>query len=269
MKMMQCSGCGATLFVSSERAPRCGACGEDLATARSLKSKPGLLQRLRLMFRRDERAPPDVPPPDLPDSNIKAKLDRLAKSSWGDRTDIEASVLTLDPRALQSAASHAEMVSILLKHVRAVAPGISVPMMTPRVVVERLTEAAGQFSEQDGWVKISVGTHFFDDERAARAILCHELCHYVLNANGIREQPTLENERLTDAAMFVFGLGEVFKAGFKGLSKTDYRAGHRLGYLSDAEYDFALRYTAWLRRSETFLNKARRRDDWSWDRSLR
>ena len=51
------------------------------------------------------------------------------------------------------------------------------------------------------------------DQEAARAILCHELCHYVLLASGIREPTTSENERLTDAAMFVAGIGRYFHDG--------------------------------------------------------
>lgn len=88
-------------------------------------------------------------------------------------------------------------------------------MMTPRVVVERLPDAAGQFVEDDGWVKITVGSEFLREPAAAQAILCHELCHYVLGANGIREPTTKSNERLRDVAMFVFGLGEVFLAGYR------------------------------------------------------
>jgi hypothetical protein len=139
--------------------------------------------------------------------------------------------------------------------------------MTPRVVHETLFgNVAGQFVEQDGWVKIVVGATFFDDRAAAHAILCHELCHYVLEANGIREQSTLENERLTDAAIFVFGLGDIFLAGYRRSPNTQYRIGHRLGYLRDDEYGFVNKYVAWLRGSEHFLLKAKRRKDhWNWD----
>jgi hypothetical protein len=54
-------------------------------------------------------------------------------------------------------------------------------------------------------------------------------------------------ERLTDAAMFVFGLGDLFLAGYRKEQSPEYRSGHRLGYLSDAEYQYAAAYVARLR----------------------
>jgi hypothetical protein len=113
--------------------------------------------------------------------------------------------------------------------------------MTPRVVVGPLVEAAGLFSEQSGWVTLTVSQGFFDNRDAACAILCHELAHYVLNACGIRESERLRNERLTDVAMFVLGLGDVFLAGYKS-APTSYRPGHKLGYLNEQEYEFVDKY---------------------------
>ena len=41
----------------------------------------------------------------------------------------------------------------------------------------------------------------------------------------------------TDVAMFVFGLGDVFLNGYRSdATRQDYAPGHRLGYLTDAEY---------------------------------
>jgi hypothetical protein len=178
--------------------------------------------------------------------------------------------LFLNALATNKDTTHRAIVSELLMHVGRVAPALSVPRMTPQITTERLCEAAGQFVEQDGWVKIVVGTNFFNNMPAAKAILCHELCHYVLEANGIRERPTLENERMTDAAIFVFGLGDVFLDGYRRAPNSQYRVGHRLGYLDDNEYRFLNQYVRWLRASEEFLRTAKgRRDDWNWDRSLR
>jgi hypothetical protein len=148
-------------------------------------------------------------------ANLKGRIERLATEAWGSREDIVSNGLLLRREAVSKVASPSELVSTLLRHVSRIAPNLSVPTMTPRVVHETLFgNVAGQFVEQDGWVKIVVGATFFDDRAAAHAILCHELCHYVLEANGIREQSTLENERLTDAAIFVFGLGDIFLASF-------------------------------------------------------
>ena len=188
----------------------------------------------------------------------------------GGRDDILATSLTLPVHTVLRLSSHSDMLKEMLRHVRKVAPALSLPMLTPRVVIEPMSIAAGQFVEQHGWVKIGVSMHFFSKPEAGIAILCHELCHYILGSNGIREKPTIENERLTDAAMFVFGLGELFMAGYKQVPNSEYRSGHRLGYLSDEEYVAAARHVLSLRKSEEFLKTAKpARDTWNWDRSLR
>jgi hypothetical protein len=52
--------------------------------------------------------------------------------------------------------------------------------------------------------------------------------------------------------MFICGFGEIFLAGYKQESaRYEYRLGHRLGYLSDAEYQFASQYVKSLRQSDT------------------
>ncbi len=97
-------------------------------------------------------------------------------------------------------------------------------------------DVGGTFAERDGWVEITIEKKFFDNRAARRAVLCHELCHYVLGAAGIREPATLDNERLTDVAMFAFGLGEVYMARYAVRPSGVGRAGYRLGYLKDDEY---------------------------------
>jgi hypothetical protein len=154
---------------------------------------------------------------------------------------VAQSVLEL-PGSKLRAVTDEEAIGVMLNHVRRIAPRLNVPMLTPRVSVQGMALAAGIFSEEDGWVKITVDNKFFEDRPAALAILCHELCHYVLSASGIREAETLENERLTDVAMFAFGLGNVFLSGYRRKAGTNYRPGHRLGYLTDAEYEFASQY---------------------------
>jgi hypothetical protein len=262
VEIVTCPKCRAQLFVSNARALKCGSCGRPLRY--KTEKSPGFFSRLKSRLFRKGRAAasPEIYP------NLQSKVELLARKTWGSREDIERSRLELAPKAIQGQTDHGQLVTSLLKHVRAVAPGISVPMMTPRVVIEPTSEAAGLFVEQDGWVKIAVSPAFYDDLPAARSILCHELCHYVLNANGIRQSPTIENERLTDTAIFAFGLGEIFLAGYRK-SATNYRAGHQLGYLSDAEYQFIRGYVPQLRRSQAFLKTAKRNDDWRWDRSLR
>jgi hypothetical protein len=169
-------------------------------------------------------------------TNLRLKIERLVKLAWGPREQEKTHSLAVSGSAINVRQSHAQFVSTILQHVHRIAPGLSVPMMTPGIVEEPLCDAAGQFVEADGWVKIVVGAGFFNDLPTARAILCHELCHYILGANSIREASRDENERLTDVAMFVFGLGEIFLHGYRRQPGSSYRAGHRLGYLTDEEY---------------------------------
>lgn len=170
--------------------------------------------------------------------DLQPFAERLGRSAWGMKGEARGLDFVLEVAAVQSARSPAETVGILLAHARKVAPDLYVPFLTPRVVVGPLaSNAAGLFSEEDGWVTITVSQSFFADHAAACAILCHELAHYVLNASGIREATLIANERLTDVAMFVLGLGDVFLAGYKR-APTAYRTGHTLGYLSDSEYRF-------------------------------
>jgi hypothetical protein len=123
--------------------------------------------------------------------------------------------------------------------------------MVPRVLVASLPAAAGMFKvDEEGWVTIELGTNFFQDKLAAQAILAHEVCHYILENSGIRKKDVYLNERYTDLCMFICGFGEIFLAGYRrDAAQQDYRPGHRLGYLTDAEYQFAQQYVMRLRQS--------------------
>ena len=273
MQLITCPNCRAQFFASNKRAPICGKCSspvsldvKNVSRALEVNSKPGFFARLRTTPFAKKGARPVSYSPEY--TNNKAKADLLAKKAWGSRQDIAGTVLNLHPKTYGNALAKADVVSAMLRHVGRVAANLSVPMKVPRLVTERMVKAAGQFVEEDGWVKIAISPDFFRDDAAGNAILCHEMCHYVLFANGIRQSPTLENERLTDTAMFVFGLGEIFLSGYQR-SPREYRTGHRLGYLTDGEYRFLRQYVPHLRSSEEFLRSAQRNDDWRWDRSLR
>jgi hypothetical protein len=165
-------------------------------------------------------------------------IEKLARGAWGP-LDQAQRPLALRPHLKYSAGGYADLVGVLLNHVRSIAQKWSVPELTPRVVVAPVVKGAGLFEEKDGWVTLTVSDTFFLNHPAACSILCHEVCHYVLGANGIRGSDPLANERLTDVAMFVLGLGDVFLAGYRaGSSFQNYAPGHRLGYLSDAEYRY-------------------------------
>jgi hypothetical protein len=56
------------------------------------------------------------------------------------------------------------VVKALLDWARRVAPGFSVPMMVPPIVVEPMLAAAGQFEvDEEGWVTIRVSPDFERD----------------------------------------------------------------------------------------------------------
>ncbi len=177
---------------------------------------------------------------------LKSQIERLATEAWHSQDSLRSQFL-LNPSAF-SAASPERVIEAILNHVRIVCPGLSVPLRVPRVETGSLIDAGGMFKTTDGWVSIKIANHLFFDQRAVGAILAHEVCHYVLGNSGIRESNVDENERLTDAFMFVSGLGSLFMDGYtRRTTNTEYRSGHRLGYLTDAEYDFAARYVETLR----------------------
>lgn len=104
----------------------------------------------------------------------------------------------------------------------------------------------------EGFVFITVGSDFFTDLDAAAAILAQEVCHYLLENNGIRARSREVNERMTDVCMFVCGFGNVFRRGYlRPAAREDYRPGHRLGYLTDQECQVTGDYVAALRRSNS------------------
>lgn len=178
-------------------------------------------------------------------SEIAQTAIEVAKRCWGAQPP--GADLQLPPDAAYATNSIEKTVTVLLNHVRRVARGIDVPMMTPRTVTVPVAGAAGVFRVVDGWVRIEVDSSFARDFRVASAILAHEAAHYVLDHNGIRRPDTQANERLTDVTMFVLGFGQVFLNGYRGNSGIAYRPGHRLGYLSDSEYEYLHQHVTQLR----------------------
>lgn len=192
-------------------------------------------------------------------AKLKWKVDKLAKEAWRSREALKADLL-LDPSSLPAGPPD-RTVEAILNHLRRVAPGLMVPLRVPRVEAVSLIDAGGQFKTSEGWVSIRLAGHLVEDRKAVRAVLAHEVCHYVLSNSGIRESESTENERLTDACMFVCGLGKLFLEGYKRQSaQGEYRAGHRLGYLTDAEYKFVAGYVLEL-RSGDFLQLMTRAEE--------
>jgi hypothetical protein len=178
--------------------------------------------------------------------DLAGKLHLLVRRSWGPREDNQTAGFAFDTRRVP-AGDAAMFATTMLKHVRLVAPRLNVPFMTPRIEVSGIEGACGQFVEDDGWVRLILSKEYALYPAASRAILCHELCHYILFANGIRVPERADNERMTDVAMFVFGMGGIFLNGFKSKGAPSNRRGHRMGYLTDNEYQFLSREVIRLR----------------------
>lgn len=184
--------------------------------------------------------------------NLQQQLEILARTAWKTQDALANPTFSLEPRRLAQTDSLETVIGIMLNHARTVAPGFSVPSKTPRVIVEPMVDAAGQFIvDEEGWVSINVSPTFECDRITAHAILAHEMCHYILENTGLRKANTEENERFTDLCMFICGFGQIFLAGYKSSAKSllTYRQGHRLGYLSDTEYKWAETFVHQIRQS--------------------
>jgi hypothetical protein len=195
--------------------------------------------------------PPSYPSslPTFPD--LAAQLRELATQAWSTEQSLQHSQFLLNPADFVNITAPTQVVEVLIRHAGRTVPGFNIPQMVPRVLVVSLPAAAGMFKvDEEGWVTIELGANFFQDKLAAQAILAHEVCHYILENSGIRKSDVNLNERYTDLCMFVCGFGEIFLAGYRrDAAQQDYRPGHRLGYLTNDEYQFAQRYVMQLRQS--------------------
>ncbi|PZO41440.1 MAG: hypothetical protein DCF19_09550 [Pseudanabaena frigida] len=199
-------------------------------------------------------------------SDLELQLEELAKIGWAKDETCWISKPTLSCNDLSNKISPAQVIEILLAHARQFSPEFNVPYLIPRTIVEAMPSAAGQFEvDEEGWVTIKISPNFFDDRLAANAILAHEACHYILENSGIRYSDFYLNERYTDLCMFICGFGQIFLTGYRREpAQNQYRPGHRLGYLTDAEYQFANQYVIKLRelykqKLQSKLNVKRKR----------
>jgi hypothetical protein len=229
------------MHTSGGRFVTCRACGQKV-------SSPGLRCPHcghRLIGERDLRF-----------AQLKLMLDHLAKAAWKTIGSLQLREFVLDPLTLPPCRSPTDLERVLeaiLQHAQQVAPGLSAPYFVPRVQIVSLADAGGQFREETaGWVTITVADRFLTNQQAVRAILAHEACHYILESAEIREPDRYQNERLTDLCVFVCGLGKMYLEGYRArAAPIEYGHGHRLGYLTDEEYQFAHSYVLEVRHHNT------------------
>lgn len=193
---------------------------------------------------------PLMPTIELPSSKLKSDVDELIRCAWKfEETRLKKDFL-LHPETLKGKNVEG-IVKTMLQYADKNAPGLHVPIFVPHTIYT-LTgfDSAGSFQEDDeGFVTLKIGQEFKNNHDATCAVLAHEICHYILNNSGIRRKDTADNEQLTDVCMFVLGFGTIFLNGYKNkIAQNEYRFGHRLGYLTDADYQKLYAYVLSLRQ---------------------
>ncbi len=187
-------------------------------------------------------------------SDLEFEAERLARRSWTTEEVHNRADFVLDPSTIYLESSAEAIVRAYLSHARWHVPGFDIPALVPRVRIENLAFAAGQFRETDGYVEVVVNSDFMLDRQAACAILAHEVCHYILENAGVRYGDSERTERLTDVCVFVCGFGKVFLGGYhRSGNAIENRPGHRIGYLTDSEYQFLMRHVTSLRSERRFM----------------
>lgn len=215
---------------------------------------PTRLRRLWMVLKTklNKRGSKTAIPDEVRFANLRWRIDRIVAASWSlENNQLEE--FNLYSRKLGGLTPE-EIVRVYLGHIRKVAPNLPVPIKIPEIGRGELKDAGGTFGSRDGWAVMTLSNDLVADEKAVRAVLAHEVCHYVLNCSSMREEDTELNEKLTDLCMFVLGLGNIYLEGYRSETvKHVYRVGHRLGYLKDNEYRFAQKYV-WKLCSEADTN---------------
>jgi len=132
------------------------------------------------------------------------------------------------------------------------------------------SRGVGHFRIQDGRAVIALDQSEFADPKLLTAITVHELCHLRLLGEHRIERDRQDGERLTDLLTVYFGFGIFatnaamrFARADRGwslvplgelddltLNAARHEGYNRLGYLSSAEFGYALACYCWLRREK-------------------
>jgi hypothetical protein len=129
----------------------------------------------------------------------------------------------------------------------------------------------GHFRMRDGQAIIALDRSEFSNPQTLTAIAVHELCHLRLLGEGRLRRSNPDGERLTDLLTVYFGFGifttnaamsfarahpgwRIVSRGAlddRTLNAARNEGYSRLGYLTTAEFGYALACYCWLRREET------------------
>jgi hypothetical protein len=120
---------------------------------------------------------------------------------------------------------------------------------------EKYSGAAGLYftkSSDESKKQIAINVSNFKDPTSLVATIAHELGHVILLGGGMVKPDNSSHEYLTDLTTVFFGLG-IFNSNaafqfsqWQSHSHQGWRAS-RTGYLSEAEFAYALAAYAWLR----------------------
>ncbi len=176
-----------------------------------------------------------------PHAATSSTLRSLALAAWALERIKRHGSLELSPGKLPAdldGIAHA-----LYTHARSRAPGLRIPFAKARVRVVDDIESAGLYTvDGEGWVTIDVHRRHTEDIEAAAAVLCHEICHHILDVSAFPhdKQDIPEAERITDLCMYVVGFAGVFHRGRVTVASVGGRFVERhLGYHSADQYNHA------------------------------
>lgn len=110
---------------------------------------------------------------------------------------------------LRTRAGRARRVEYAKQITRAVAEQFGIPLPKVAFRFETLTGHAGHVEFRNGVWYVDVDEAYRWDDAGLTAILAHEFAHVVLATKGVRLEPTLRNEELTDTVAALAGFGRI------------------------------------------------------------
>lgn len=146
---------------------------------------------------------------------IEKRLRQLNGSLLGgDIPNLETSFL-LDPHDLRSGSSQRAIVSVAktcLDHAARMSR-LDIPFRNADIAITPLVGTAGEFSADDRRARILLDEAYVGRAECLRTILVHEVCHLLLDHNGLNSRDPFIDEASTDLCAFILGFGAVYLAG--------------------------------------------------------
>lgn len=162
----------------------------------------------------------------------RVELRRLIERAWRFTTKPQGPFcLELRPEKPE------ETLKAIYAHAWRWAPGFDIPLSVPKLrFLPPGAGSSGAFAiSEHGWTTIEACSSLKGRPDALARVLAHEACHHFLFHCGLADRvDTRRNERLTELAMFVCGLGEIAIDGETEMAQLGMRADPEQGYLGCA-----------------------------------